>query len=63
MNVDRIFDEFYRVRSARTSKIAGTGLGLAIVKRLVESYDGDIEVQSSPGEGTTFRVELPKRPT
>ncbi|MFO7942170.1 MAG: ATP-binding protein [Bacillota bacterium] len=62
-SLDHVFDEFYRVRSAQTAKIAGTGLGLAIVKRLVEAYDGDIGVESSPGEGTTFRVELPKNPT
>lgn len=52
--LDRIFEDFY------TTKENGTGLGLTIVRRLVSDMDGRIRVESQPGEGTTFRVELPE---
>lgn len=49
----RIFEPFY------TTKKRGTGLGLAIVKKIVEQHGGTIAVESTPGEGTLFHVELP----
>ena len=49
----RIFDPFYTTRSG------GTGLGLANVERIVRAHDGRIDVQSTPGEGTTFTLFLP----
>lgn len=49
----RIFDDFY------TTKQRGTGLGLSIVRRLVSDLDGRISIESEPGEGTRFTVELP----
>jgi signal transduction histidine kinase len=51
--VPRIFDPHFSTRST------GTGLGLAIVRRLVESWGGSVDVDSSPGVGTTFRVHIP----
>ena len=60
-SIDQIFDEFYRVRNRETANVSGTGLGLSIVKRIVDSYDGEISVDSQEGEGTTFEVELPVR--
>jgi signal transduction histidine kinase/HAMP domain-containing protein/ActR/RegA family two-component response regulator len=51
--LERAFDRFYRASSS------GTGLGLSIVKSLVELHHGQIEVDSQPGQGTTFRVRLP----
>jgi two-component system, NtrC family, nitrogen regulation sensor histidine kinase NtrY len=50
--LDRIFDDFY------TTKPHGTGLGLSIVRRLVSDMGGRIRVESRPGAGTTFRIEL-----
>lgn len=54
-----IFDRFYRVRRSETENIEGTGLGLAIVKKLIEAHNGQIGLESSLGEGTTFYVTLP----
>jgi two-component system phosphate regulon sensor histidine kinase PhoR len=54
-----IFQQFYRVKDAKTRYIQGTGLGLAIVKSILESHQGHIEVESRPGEGSTFIVFLP----
>jgi PAS domain S-box-containing protein len=56
---ERIFDPFYQVENVQTRKVGGTGLGLPIVKRIVEAHDGEIEVESEPGVGSTFRVCLP----
>jgi two-component system phosphate regulon sensor histidine kinase PhoR len=56
---DRVFEEFYRVRSEQTHGITGTGLGLSLVKRLVEQHQGSIGVESEPGKGSTFTVRLP----
>lgn len=60
-HLDKIFERFYRVKDDRTRYITGTGLGLPIVKGLVDSLGGIIEVESTPGEGSTFTVLLPAR--
>ena len=54
----QVFDSFYQAEGTSTENIRGTGLGLAIVKDLVELMNGDIELTSTPGEGTCFRVRL-----
>jgi signal transduction histidine kinase len=55
----KIFDRFYRVKDDKTRYITGTGLGLPIVKGLLDSMGGIIQVESTPGEGSTFTVLIP----
>ncbi|WP_182867106.1 sensor histidine kinase [Rhodopirellula sp. JC639] len=57
---ERIFERFYRVKRGRKAPDGGTGIGLAIVKNLTRALGGTVSVTSSPGEGATFEVWLPK---
>ena len=54
-----LFERFYRVDGARSTRGNGSGLGLAIVKWIVEQHDGTVSVESKVGEGTVFTVLLP----
>jgi len=58
-DLPRIFERFYRVGRSRDRREGGTGLGLAIAKHLTQAMGGTIEVESTQGSGTTFRVSLP----
>ncbi|MEW6711213.1 MAG: ATP-binding protein [Candidatus Riflebacteria bacterium] len=58
--IDRIFQPFFQVSHGTTRKYGGTGLGLSIVKKIVEELNGKIEVESTPGNGTTFEIFLPE---
>jgi signal transduction histidine kinase len=53
-HLQRIFDLYF------TTKEKGSGIGLSMVYRTVQMHDGEIEAQSTPGAGTTFRVLLPQ---
>src|SRR5262249_27118883 len=55
----KIFTRFFRVDKARSRNLGGAGLGLAIVKSICVAHGGKIEVQSTQGKGTCFRVSLP----
>ncbi|MCX7642407.1 MAG: HAMP domain-containing histidine kinase [Armatimonadetes bacterium] len=60
-DLPHIFDEFFRSRNAKEFVHEGTGLGLSIVKSAVEAHNGEIEVFSELGKGTTFTVTLPTK--
>lgn len=57
-HLPRLFERFYRSDRARSRKEGGTGLGLAIVKHIVQAHGGQVEVESTVGEGSTFHIIL-----
>jgi signal transduction histidine kinase len=58
-DLPHIFERFWRADKSRSRVTGGAGIGLAVVRELVQAHEGHIEVLSSVGEGTTFRVTLP----
>ena len=58
----RIFERFYRARTARDRNVRGSGIGLALVKHIVEAHGGRLAVESAAGVGSTFTVALPAAP-
>ncbi|MEM7272191.1 MAG: ATP-binding protein [Actinomycetota bacterium] len=61
-DLDRIFERFYRVDSARSRETGGTGLGLSIVRHALQNHRAAIDVESTEGIGSTFTVRLPVSP-
>jgi signal transduction histidine kinase len=57
--IPRIFEEFYRTEGAKNLQETGTGLGLPIVQQILSQYGGNLEIESAPRQGSTFRVTLP----
>jgi len=57
--LQRIFDEFYQTEHGRRSRKGGTGLGLSLTRNFVELHRGTIDVESTPGRGSTFTLYLP----
>jgi signal transduction histidine kinase len=60
-HLSRVFERFYRVDDARSRATGGSGLGLAIVRHITRLHGGDVSVVSTPGEGSTFTLTLPRR--
>ncbi len=58
-DLERIFERFYRVDSARGRSTGGTGLGLAIVRHVAANHQGTVQVESREGEGSTFTLRIP----
>jgi signal transduction histidine kinase len=57
----KIFEAFYRIEKGLLHDVKGSGLGLAVVKHVAEAHGGRVEVESRPGEGSTFTLWLPVR--
>jgi len=55
----RIFDRFYRTRQARGTNVRGSGIGLSLVKHIAEAHGGTVTVDSEPGRGAAFIVDIP----
>jgi len=58
-DLPKLFTKFYRATNASSSGSAGTGLGLALVKAFVMGHRGNVSVESTPGVGSTFTVDIP----
>jgi signal transduction histidine kinase len=58
--ISKLFQEFVRIKNAKTKNITGSGLGLSIMKKMVDLYNGDIIVESEPDVGSQFKVILPQ---
>lgn len=62
VELERIWERFYRVDPARARNTGGSGLGLSIVKHTVQQHQGEVQAWSRPGQGSTFTLRLPRAP-
>ncbi|HKJ30853.1 MAG TPA: HAMP domain-containing sensor histidine kinase [Balneolales bacterium] len=60
-DIDRVFEQFYRVEKSRSSQYGGSGLGLTIVKRIIELHQGNITIESEPEAWTRVNIHLPNQ--
>jgi two-component system, OmpR family, phosphate regulon sensor histidine kinase PhoR len=58
-HLSRLTERFYRVDGSRSRDTGGTGLGLSIVKHVAQRHGGEIDVQSEPGKGSSFKLVFP----
>ncbi len=58
-DVEKLFEDFVRIKTEETKHISGSGLGLSIVKKITDMYNAKINVESTPGQGSSFTVFLP----
>lgn len=58
-HIPRLAERFYRVDASRARDTGGTGLGLSIVKHVMQRHGGELEIESAPGAGSSFRLVLP----
>ncbi|MBI2251461.1 MAG: PAS domain-containing protein [Armatimonadetes bacterium] len=58
-NLNKIFEQYYRIKDGPASKLGGIGLGLSISKQIIEAHKGEIKVKSIHGKGSTFSIILP----
>jgi len=56
---DKIFEKFYRAEDSLVHETKGSGLGLALIKHIMEAHGGRVELESTPGKGSTFTLSLP----
>ncbi len=60
-HIARLTERFYRVDKSRSRETRGTGLGLAIVKHVLLRHGAQLDIQSTPGQGSTFTASFPMR--
>ncbi len=58
-DLPQVYERFWRSEKSRSRQTGGSGIGLALVKQLAEAHDGRVSVESTPGQGATFRMVLP----
>lgn len=61
-DLPRVFERFYRVEKARSTRFGGRGLGLSIARHLVDAHGGELLAESELGQGSTFTITLPRQP-